>query len=126
MNNERLMALASRRKAEKPENRKRYLESSRLRLLKTLERKIRTSFIGALATFETLFGHMWGHGKKDSQCTPQQRAMRETWEQCRTEVLNNGNTQLRAVKSELQQYDVDWQRVQSVLIPVPPDRKSES
>jgi hypothetical protein len=94
----------------------RYQEASRRRLARILKKKITTSFIGALARFETFFGpDIWGHGKPEEDCTPEQLAWREVWEQCRTEVLNNGNNQLRAVENEIVQYCVNWNRYQTTL-----------
>lgn len=87
-----------------------YLDESKNRLRKIFEKKIKTSFIGALAKFEEFFGQIWGHGKKDSECTKEQIKLKNLWEKCRTEVLNNGNNQLRAIELELHQYEIDWLR----------------
>lgn len=93
----------------------RFRDASRRRLLRILQKKLRTSFIGALAKFETHFGRLWGHGLDESECTPEQLAWREVWEQARTEVLNNGNGQLRAVEAELPLYTVVWDGYQAVM-----------
>jgi hypothetical protein len=63
--------------------------------------KSRTSFIGALARFEHYFGHLWGHGKSQKDCTENELAWRREWENCRTDILNHANHQLRSIEKEL-------------------------
>ena len=106
---------SSRRAAEDEGAEQRYLESSRKRLLKIVSKKNVTSFIGAIAKFEQFFGAVWGHGVPDDQKTPEQLAWAAAWEQARTEILNNGNNQLRAVENEFAQYTVRWNRYSTVL-----------
>jgi hypothetical protein len=97
-----------------------FLEASKQRLLTILKKKLTTGFIGAIARFEEHIGReLWGHGKPESECTKEQLAWRAVWDDCRTEVLNNGNSQIRAIESEMGQYDVKWQRYRNVL-PVRP------
>lgn len=86
------------------------------RLESTLAKKIETSFIGALSKFESYFGVIWGHGKTLNDCTESQRQMRGVWNRCRTELLNNGNSQIRAIKSELGQHDVFWNGHRTELV----------
>jgi hypothetical protein len=82
------------------ENRRR--EESKYKLKNIIEKKFKTTFIGALSCFEEEFGFLWGHGKQDED-------LKERWERARTKILNNGNNQARAVLNELQQYLVNWQ-----------------
>ena len=91
-------------------NEERYLEASRKRLASIVEKKIRTSFIGALAAFEEVFGDLWGAGLDESELTPDQKRLRDLWEDARTRVLNNGNTQLRAAINEISNHVVSWNR----------------
>lgn len=93
----------------------RFKQDSRKKLTSIIEKKIRTAFIGALSQFEQRFGHLWGHRLPDDECTGEQLAMRVVWDETRTNILNNGNTQLRAAQSELLQYEVAWQRFQLKL-----------
>jgi len=102
---------------------RRYGDGSRRRLQKILEKKLTTSFIGALARFEALFGSLWGHGKDESELTENELAWRDLWVEARTEVLNNGNNQIRAIQQELQQYECWWHGYQTVLKPVDPNSK---
>jgi len=114
---DRLRRVAQQRKlTEEQGNQQRYQDASRRRLARILKKKMTTAFIGALARFEQFFGpEIWGHGKSEEECTSEQLAWREVWEQCRTEVLNNGNNQLRAVENEVVQYTVNWNRYQTTI-----------
>lgn len=89
---------------------KRYLEISRKRLDTIVTKKMRTCFIGALAVFEEEFGFLWGYGKTEDKLSEQEQAMFQLWKQARTRVLNNSNNQLRAVKSEIANHVVSWNR----------------
>jgi len=102
-----MRALTSRMKQAKED---RYLEQSRKRLDKIVTTKLRTSFIGALAAFEEEFGFLWGHNLDEDELTPEQLNMRELWNNVRTNVLNNGNTQLRAVRTEIANHVIKWNR----------------
>lgn len=92
------------------ESGKKYKESSRQRLLNILEKKFQTSFIGDIARFERFFGRIWGHGKRKEDCTPNELKWLELWTACRSEILDNGNAQIRAIRVELPQYDITWNR----------------
>lgn len=86
-------------------------EQSRERLAKIVQTKIRTTFIGAIANIEESIGRdLWGHGLDQDECTKEQLKWRKVWEAARTEILNNGNNQLRAAMNELMNYDVTWKR----------------
>lgn len=101
------------RESSREADTQRYKEASKRRLLKILTRKGTTCFIGALDKIEKYIGvELWGHGKLESDCTPEQLFWRDVWEPCRTEILNNGNNQIRAMESELSQYTVNWDRHQ--------------
>jgi hypothetical protein len=92
-----------------------YSRQSRERLRRNIETKIRTTMIGALSLMEAKFGHLWGQGKPRTQLTDQELAMEELKDELRTEILNNGNNQLRAAIAEIGQYDVTWNRYQYSL-----------
>lgn len=102
-----MKAMSERMKTVREE---RYLEQSRRRLDKIVSTKIRTAFIGALAAFEEEFGFLWGQGAPEDQLTEEQQDMLELWNRARTNVLNNGNTQLRAVRNEIANQTVKWNR----------------
>lgn len=105
---QQMLEVVGARKKEEVSRAEKYAESSRKRLLTILKKKLQTSFIGPLSQFENYFGELWGHGKDPSERTPEEQKWFETWEMVRTEVLNNGNNQLRAVQSELLQYTMVW------------------
>lgn len=99
----------------------RFLEQSRLRLEKIVSTKVRTAFIGALAAFEDVFGFLWGHDYPDNELTAEQVNMGELWERARTNVLNNGNTQLRSVRNEIANQTVKWNRYHTDFIVMQPE-----
>lgn len=105
---DRMSRAAATRKVEDEANKKKYKENSSKQLLKILEKKLQTSFIGALSQFEEAFGYLWGIKKDEIDLTPQERKMRDLWNQVRTNILNNGNNQIRAISTELQQYSITF------------------
>lgn len=105
------------RKVESEVASKRYNESSRQRLATIMEKKLQTSFIGSLSQLEQFFGHLWGHRADESTLTPEQLEMRHKWNEARTNILNNGNNQIRAMQNELSQYTITWNRYQMNLKP---------
>lgn len=98
------------RKADVEYNKTIYREKSRKRLSTILEKKMKTSFIGALSQFEQYFGRLWGHGKQEEELTDNELKFRKVWEDTRTAILNNGNNQLRAVQNEISEYSISWNR----------------
>jgi transcription termination factor Rho len=111
-------SLKALKKKMQEENQQRYLDESKKRLSKIVETKLKTAFIGALSNFEQEFGFLWGHGQK-SDPTEEQEFIKEIWERTRTSVLNNGNNQIRAVRSEIANHSIEWQRYRTEL-PVKP------
>ena len=104
----------------------RYSEDSRKRLDKIISTKMNTTMIGSLATFEKNFGFLWGQGKKDSERTEEERECYTLWQNVRTEVLNNGNNQIRALRNELQNHDVNWKRYQLTIKAKPAEESQEN
>ncbi|NBQ17042.1 hypothetical protein EBU24_01875 [bacterium] len=102
-------------KKDEDRNRKKYENESKVRLQKIITTKLRTSFIGALSSFEQTFGDLWGYGINEADLTDKQRKWRELWDLCRTNVLNNGNHQIRSCENEIMQYIVYWNRHQNIL-----------
>ena len=110
--NNKLQRANEQKKAEDRASEKRFLENSKKKLLQAIEKKLQTSFIGALSRFESRFGEIWGHGKDELDCRDNQLKWRDIYEECRHEILNNGNNQIRAMHAELNQYLVKWIRNQ--------------
>lgn len=103
--------VAQERKAKGDIHQQQYEKDSRKRLDRIASKKMKTTFIGALSVFEqSEFGSLWGHNKPLSELTDEERKWREIWEEVRTEILNNGNNQLRALQNEISQYKISWNR----------------
>lgn len=92
-----------------------YKEKSKERLLKIGQSKIRTTMIGAIASMEKNFGHLWNHGGEPR--TQEEEELRDAFEDFRSEVLDKGNAQIRNLETELSNYDVNWLRW-SITLPV--------
>ena len=90
----------------------RYKDKSKKRLSNIFTTKMKTCFIGAISSCENNLGFLWGHGKDEEELTEQERKMREIWEIVRAEILDNGNSQLRASINEINNYTVNWNRYQ--------------
>jgi len=120
----KMYKVSQNRKAETEHNKGIYKERSRCRLMTILEKKMKTSFIGALSQFEQHFGYLWGFGKQDGQLNSNELKFKRMWEDVRTNILNNGNNQLRAMQNELNEYDISWNR-HSLTIPVIPRNSEE-
>jgi hypothetical protein len=85
-------------------------ERSKIRLIQSLESKIRTTMIGSLAAMEKYFGSVWAQGKAISEMTDEELKFFKIKEQMRKDIFDLGNKNIRNVGSELQQYDVSWNK----------------
>ncbi len=112
------------REQAKKRNEEKYRESSKKRLISNIEKKFKTTMIGSLASFEKYFGELWGHGAEE--LTPEELRFRELWEQARTEILNNGNSQLRIAQEEIAQYSMTWNRYHIDFLVTPQDNKENN
>lgn len=102
-------ALQAAKKAVKESRETKYLEDCKKRLKTIISKKIRTSFIGALAQFEENFGFLWGYNSKEP-LTQEQQDFKELWERVRTAILNGGNHQIRAAQNEIDNQTISWNR----------------
>ncbi len=76
-----------------------------------VERKIKTTMIGALATFEENFGYLWGYDRPQNEAlTQEEEENLLIWEYIRNEILDRGHSQIRAMNHEIENYEVEWQR----------------
>jgi leucyl aminopeptidase (aminopeptidase T) len=105
-----LDSLVKYRKESEEESRKHFLDQSRERLKKNIEVKIKTTMIGSLSHIEQAFGQLWGQGKPRESLTDQELAWEEIKDKLRTEILNQGNNQIRAAMAEINSYEVSWSR----------------
>ena len=66
-------------------------------LMKSIEKRIQTTMIGALARFEESFGHLWNTPEDSGEA----EKYWDIWENTRNQILNNGNNQLRSALEDL-------------------------
>src|SRR5687767_633905 len=71
------------------------------RLMDSIEKHFKTTFIGALNAVEKEFGLLWGAGLPESELSEDEYNWRKRWEIVRTNILNNGNNERRASLAEL-------------------------
>lgn len=90
-----------------------YSEESRIRLETILIKKIQTTMIGALSAIEDTFGFLWGKDKRE--LSEVEAKMAEQYKMLRKRILDNGNNQMQAVRNELDQYEINWNRYSMVL-----------
>ena len=58
---------------------------------------------------ELSFEELWKINPSDDDYDIKEKQYwKNVWEKCRSEILNNGNNQLRSVESEIDQYSVSW------------------
>lgn len=112
--------LAAAQQKQKEIKSKKYQDKSKKRLSNIVSTKIKTSFIGSISSYENNFGFLWGHGKSEDELTETELNMREIWEGVRSEILDNGNAQLRAAVNEINNYSIHWDRYQ-MNIPIKPE-----
>lgn len=88
------------------EERKR--EVSRDGLFKSAKKKIQTTMIGALSTVEDSFGFLWAFDPEDEDAdlTPEQRHLKNIYEDARARILDRGNTQIRNLEIDFGNYEV--------------------
>jgi hypothetical protein len=66
-------------------------------------KRLETTMIGALARFETSFGHLWGHHKDfEEKLTEKEEYFDNVWQDLRNNILNHGNNQIRGLHTDLQ------------------------
>ncbi len=106
--------------AARKANQERSEANSRRKLEGVIKKKCQTTMIGALARFEERFGGLWGHGRPLEDLSEEELIEREKWDITRTEVLNNGNNQLRAIQEELSRYVVNYEGYSIKMICKPP------
>lgn len=100
-------------------NEERAQQNSKKQLMSNVQKKMKTTMIGALATFEEGFGHLWGHGKHIDDLTPSEEEYRQIWDAVRSTVLDKGNNQSRAAMDEIAQYTMNWNRFNMNLVVKP-------
>jgi len=75
-------------------------KSNNKKINQIIKKRIQTTMIGAIARFEENFGFLWGQDK-DIDLNSEQIRNLEIWEKTRTEILDNGNNQIRGAICEM-------------------------
>ena len=81
-------------------------DEQNVNLRDNIEKKMKTVMIYPISMFEQYFGTLWGLGKKYEDLTVNEKAFRDIWDDCRDEILDSGNRQIRNAKSEIKLYKV--------------------
>lgn len=93
-------------------------EQYKERLKKIIGTKFNTATIYPLSQFETAFGHLWGHGKKETSLSEEEKMHRQKWDECRKNILDNGHRQRRNTNAELDMHQVEWLRYNATFTPI--------
>lgn len=99
---------------------KRYRDNCKHVLSKNISKKITTTMIGALDAIEKEFGFLWNQG--DIPTNNQQRDLKEKYDLLRKRILDLGNSQIKKVDEDLNNYDIENKRYHYV-IPLVSERK---
>lgn len=91
-----------------------YKENSKDKLKALTKKRMDTIMIGALASIEKHFGHLWGETEEEQ--TEKQKLMEDIYESLRTEILDKGNDQVRRFNQELDNFDVSFVGYQYVFL----------
>lgn len=100
-----LREMVQRRKELSEEQDELLKDSDRVALFEFVKKKLKTIFIGDLASFEKRFGKLWGQDQ--FQLTDQQKKVRDIWKDTRKEILDRGNDFIKDIERELEAYEVD-------------------
>jgi len=113
---DQLNRLADLRKQQLSESKINRNEKNKDRFKNICRKKFQTCFIFPLAEFEEAFGEeLLGIGLQDDELTDEQKANRIKWNQLRKNVLDKGNSQMRAFLSEIELYDVQYRGYQTTF-----------
>lgn len=91
-------------------------EVSKDTLFKSCKKKIQTTMIGALDSVEKSFGFLWGF-EDHADMSPEQKHLKEIYEEARAKILDKGNTQIRNLEAEFANYEINKKRYQ-INLPV--------
>lgn len=89
-----------------------YKEQSKDRLEQTINKRIRTTMIGALASIEKHFSFLWD----DSLPEEIKDKHLQIYDSLRREILDRGNDQIRITKGEIANFEVNWLKY-SITLP---------
>lgn len=118
MDNKEFHSLIKQKRDYKKAREAKYKDDSKTRLGAIMKKKIETTMIGALSSFEKHFKFLW-ENENGSELTEDQQYMKTLYTECRSEILDKGNAQIRNVDAELNQYEMEWKRY-TMKIPMKP------
>lgn len=116
MDDAKLDSLFKNRKEKEKQQKDQYKKSSKDRLRKICSTKIRTTMIGALDIIEKYLSEHWESNSEGAN------ELKQIYEKIRQEILDKGNTQIRNLETEFEQYDIEWLRYTLELIVKPRDK----
>lgn len=90
----------------KKQKEEKFKELSNNRLYNIAKKKIQTTMIGAIATIEKHFGPLLENGSKSAK---------QAFEDARSEILDKGNSQIRNLESEFNNYEIVWKKNNLIL-----------
>lgn len=86
-------------------------KNSHAKLKQDVKKKMNTTMIAALAAVEENLGYLWGFDK-EGELTEQELEFKEIWEFTRQQILDKGNSQIRAISDEIDNYTITWNQYQ--------------
>ncbi len=89
-------------------------------LSQSVQQKINTTMIGALASIEEIFGYLWRDGDPQNE---QERALYAMFQEVRNNILDKGNRQKRLSAEDLDNYSITRNRYRFDFVVKP--RKGE-
>tara|TARA_B100000497_G_C7508004_1_gene309651 strand:- start:160 stop:555 length:396 start_codon:yes stop_codon:yes gene_type:complete len=99
-------------------------EVSQQSLYKFSEKCIRTTMIGALDAIEKSFGFLWNF-EMEGELTEEQKVFKTIYEDTRAFILDKGNNQIRFLKNEFADYEINRKKYQ-INLPVVGTNDSKS
>lgn len=91
----------------------RKLEADKDKLQQVVSKAMKTIMIGAIASIEEKFGELWGSGQMDEE----QQKFYNVFMECRKDILDKGNNQIRNCKTLMDGYTVEYSGF-SITLPV--------
>lgn len=110
--------LIQKKREEEEKRNSKYRQESKKRLKKVAGKKIQTTMIGALDIIERYLGFLWEDDNEEAL------RLKQIYSEVRQEILDRGNTQIRNLETEIDQYDVEWLRY-SLSLPISRRKKDE-
>lgn len=78
-------------------------------LMENIKKRVTTTMIGAIDSIEKKFGFLWSGENIDAQF------MEKTFLEIRKSILDNGNTQIKLIQEELQLYEIERMKFNTVF-----------